>query len=147
MTPHAAKSDLSVFWRFSDSLSCPNTKQSAGLVESIYREISNSVPHSDRFYPSCSRFIMAAYEDYSLLGLIVGLGRFSRAHFPPVQSDYDSVIVRGEIRILDTMESMKNVPKNSGYSSYPAFFTDCDESSVVHSPFLNDRGPDPSWRL
>lgn len=119
-----------------------------GMVESVYRSISRSVPHSDAFYPSCSRFISEAIDRYSILGWFVGLGRFSRSHLPIIHPDYPAVVVAGEVRLYDPLVPLETSNlRNHGFSSYPVFTTKCSESRQVHQRFTHDGRPDPAWRL
>lgn len=127
--------------------SCGSLKVRSSLVEASYRMISGSVPHTDRFYPSCSRYIKFAYHRYSIFGLIIGLGRFSRAHLPPIQKDFKGVLVNGDLRIFDPLEGMTDENSVTNFSAYPSFYTDCDESRFVQAPVSYDNRPDSSWRL
>lgn len=136
-------------WKISDSDFClKSSKPENGAIYRTYRAISRSVPHSDSFYPSCSRFIKTSLERKSILGLIMGLGRFSRAHLPYVHPDFRSVTINKEVRIYDPIKEPDHQNlQNNGFTAMPTFYTDCDETQRVQPSYSHDNGPNPAWRL
>ncbi|MEZ4741794.1 MAG: hypothetical protein R3B45_05000 [Bdellovibrionota bacterium] len=145
-------------WSIKDDISCfisPGTAMEEmardSLVYRVYSSISRSVPHKDNFYPSCSRYIRMQFERINVAGLILGFGRFSRSHIPPVDPLFPSVIANGVVKIYDPPDFLESngdysLP-NNGYTARPNLYNDCSESFRVISVDRDAGGLDSSWGL
>lgn len=74
-----------------------------GKVEAIYRSMSEAVPHTDLFYPSCSRYIRDSMSKYGIWGLFSGFGRWAEAHVP--KPWLGEVVINGEVRLYDPINA------------------------------------------